>query len=105
MWILKSFGTSGTMKIHMKTVHGKIKSFMCDSCEKSFGLKGNLLRHQKIVHEKVTPYSCESCEKSFCQIWLIFYAGTFYLIQPTVPWLLMKSFEKSDFGSKWLENF
>lgn len=63
----KSFDRTHHLKVHIKTVHERIKSFGCEKCPKRFGQKSHLKRHVKEVHLRVKEYSCESCNRSFAQ--------------------------------------
>ena len=63
----KPFSTKGNLKLHIKTVHDKVKCHTCDLCLRAFGLKGVLQRHVKTVHDKVKPHKCDLCLKAFGQ--------------------------------------
>ena len=81
------------LKIHVRTVHEKVKSFMCDLCSKAFShsshLKAHthtdtdlrnfkcklcpkafhsgphLKNHVEAVHNNVRPFLCELCSRAF----------------------------------------
>ena len=57
--------TSKLLKLHIKTVHDKIKDYNCDSCGKLFSTRSSLKNHIRIVHEGCKDYKCERCEKAF----------------------------------------
>ena len=50
---------------HIKTVHEKVRNFVCEICNKSFGKKCGLTSHIKTVHDKRRLFSCDICYKSF----------------------------------------
>ena len=39
-------------KALLRTVHGNIKLYNCESCNKSFGQKAHLINHVKRVHQQ-----------------------------------------------------
>ena len=55
----KSFSKRSSLKVHIKTVHDKVKSYKCNSCSKAFGQKHNLKVHINTVHEKQTHINVE----------------------------------------------
>ena len=57
--------TSKLLKLHIKTVHDKIKDYNCDLCGKLFSTRSSLKNHIRIVHEGCKDYKCERCEKAF----------------------------------------
>ena len=66
----KSYSTTETMKLHIKTVHKGLKLFSCTSCDKKYTQSHNLASHIKIVHEGQKTeklYKCALCDKSFTQ--------------------------------------
>ncbi|CAO1334233.1 unnamed protein product [Diamesa serratosioi] len=50
---------------HVRTVHEKVRNFVCEICNKSFGKKSGLTTHISTVHEKMKVFSCDICYKSF----------------------------------------
>ena len=52
---------SNSLKIHIKSVHDKIKDHVCQECGYSCSLKPLLDSHIKQVHLKMKNYMCEEC--------------------------------------------
>lgn len=50
---------------HVRTVHEKVRNFVCEICNKSFGKKSGLTTHISTVHEKIKVFSCDICFKHF----------------------------------------
>ena len=50
---------------HLRNIHSKEKSFVCNMCGHRFNKKSNMVKHVKMVHEKLRPWTCEECNKSF----------------------------------------
>ena len=61
----KSFVKYSKLKLHVNSVHLKLKPYNCNICGESFAQSGNLNKHIQIVHEKKKPYSCPDCPESF----------------------------------------
>ena len=61
----KYFYDSRNLKLHIDTIHLKIKKYKCDECSKSFGRLNNLKCHVEIVHEKLKKFICNLCPRSF----------------------------------------
>ena len=54
------------LKNHMKLVHGNIKLFKCDSCDRPFLALNSLKRHNHTVHEgHRNENKCDSCDQLF----------------------------------------
>ena len=51
---------------HVKTVHDKIKSFVCNKCDKTFSQCRDLKNHMR-THTKEKPFQCSICNKRFNQ--------------------------------------
>ena len=56
------FADKQNLKIHINSVHEKIKNFKCETCDQSFVTKQILIRHKEIVHEGKKPFKCPQCE-------------------------------------------
>ena len=66
----QTFRHSGGLKIHVRSVHEKIKDYHCKLCDKSYTQSHSLKNHIKIVHEGVKAdriHKCVSCDKSYTQ--------------------------------------
>ena len=63
---LQLFGSSNSMKTHMKRKHDTSTQvqFECGLCKKLFAEKGNLKRHYRSIHKKIR-HSCKICNKSY----------------------------------------
>jgi uncharacterized Zn-finger protein len=59
----KKFIYKGDIKIHIQSVHDKIK-YPCDLCNKEFTQKNNLNTHIQSVHNGLR-YLCDLCDKKF----------------------------------------
>ena len=62
----QTFRHSGGLKIHVRSVHEKIKDYHCKLCDKSYTQSHSLKNHIKIVHEGVKAerhHKCVSCDK------------------------------------------
>ena len=55
---------SGSLKIHIKAVHDKVRDFKCQICSYSSAQKAMLERHIKTVHDKVRDFKCHLCTLS-----------------------------------------
>ena len=53
------------MKQHVAKIHGYIKSFQCEFCNKTISTVEGLTNHITRVHEKSKPHQCELCQKAF----------------------------------------
>ncbi|KAL7732223.1 hypothetical protein ACLKA6_018462 [Drosophila palustris] len=60
----KNFNKIAGLKLHIKTVHDKIKDFACRFCPKRFGKSGHL-RHHEYTHTGEKPYVCKVCNQTF----------------------------------------
>ena len=61
----RTFSQSGTLRRHIKTVHGGVKSHNCETCGKSFSRAANLKKHISAVHEGTKDHKCHICFKEF----------------------------------------
>ncbi len=50
--VIRLLAKKGDLDKHIETLHEKVKSYKCESCEKSFSQKGHLQRHLKTVSRK-----------------------------------------------------
>ena len=50
-----SFSQNLILELHVKGVHGELKTFKCEECPESFMLKESLSTHIKLVHQKSNP--------------------------------------------------
>jgi hypothetical protein len=57
------FGYKGSAKLHISTVHKKLKEHKCEECDKSFGQRGSLDTHVNTVHKNLRPFKCQICFK------------------------------------------
>ncbi|XP_078101497.1 uncharacterized protein LOC144514190, partial [Sander vitreus] len=62
---VKTFGTSGHLKRHMRAYTGK-RPFSCSVCKKAFKQRGHLRKHTR-THTGEKPFSCSVCKKAFNQ--------------------------------------
>ena len=53
------------LKLHIKSVHDKIKDNVCQECGYACSNKGTLDKHIKAVHLKLKDYVCEECGSAF----------------------------------------
>ena len=56
--------TKGQLKIHIRTVHDKIKDYQCTICGKAFAHRKSFITHHD-VHSKIRDFECQQCEKKF----------------------------------------
>ena len=49
----KTFTSRRPVRQHVKTVHDKIRSFICTLCDETLTHNCNLLVHVKTVHDKI----------------------------------------------------
>ena len=50
---------------HIKTVHDKIKDFVCEHCQYACSEITTLKNHIKAVHDKIKDNICHTCGKGF----------------------------------------
>ena len=65
----KSFENQCNLKIHVTSIHQKVKDFKCDFCESEFSVKRSLTTHIQNVHVGLRKYKCESCSKAFTSLY------------------------------------
>jgi len=61
----KKFRKNRDLRLHIQSVHEKLKPHKCDHCDRSFALKKTLRGHVQVVHLRIKPWSCNFCEESF----------------------------------------
>ena len=63
----KTFASTVTLKVHIKSVHEGISREICDICKMTFKSSRNLRRHMERLHFKLQSKNsvCEICKKSF----------------------------------------
>ena len=63
----KSFGYKGKLKVHIRTVHLKLRLHKCTICDKSYKEKVTLTKHEYAVHGdgNSKPYNCNVCDSRF----------------------------------------
>ena len=59
----KKFGKNLDLVIHIQNNH-QAKDKKCDFCAKRFANFGRLSNHIKTIHESQSKYECDSCAKS-----------------------------------------
>lgn len=60
----KSFSYEKGLARHMRSLHGIIPSFECDTCGQEFERR-DLLRRHKVQHNEGQPIKCSICNKEF----------------------------------------
>ena len=63
-FVTKHLLIRGSLLTHVKTVHSKIKSFVCVQCYKKIAQSGNLTIKIR-THTNDKPYNCSFCDKNF----------------------------------------
>ena len=61
----EAFGRKEHLKRHIDTVHLKLKNFICKFCDESFGTQSYLNSHIALFHENISIFSCKECEEKF----------------------------------------
>jgi hypothetical protein len=54
--------TNGSLKIHIKQMHDKIRDFKCDKCDYVSSSNNALKRHIKQIHDKIKDVKCDKCD-------------------------------------------
>ena len=64
----KGFSQKGSLMKHERSIHKgmKLKSYLCEFCDKTFASFYNFQIHNNI-HTGRKPYSCKHCEKTFAK--------------------------------------
>ncbi|XP_055382207.1 zinc finger protein 658B-like [Condylostylus longicornis] len=60
----KQFTSEAHMQDHIRVIHKKEKSFICELCGAAFGRSGNLFDH-RLTHSTEKKFKCSKCEKTF----------------------------------------
>jgi hypothetical protein len=55
------------VNLHVRTVHGSSRDFVCQYCTADFAYANVLKRHVRTVHERRKDYSCQHCDMKFGQ--------------------------------------
>merc|ERR1712037_393749 len=61
------FGSICLLKLHIESVHSKVKPFQCGKCGYCFCTATSLKVHVNAVHLKLKPFGCTFCDLSFTQ--------------------------------------
>lgn len=62
-----SFARLSHLRLHIRTIHDKLKPFQCDECPATFGHVSSKYRHYRTVHLKRRDFSCDRCGQSFAE--------------------------------------
>ncbi len=62
----KQFALKGTLDVHMRSVHLKIKPYKCTVCSLAFSQR-TVLRNHLGTHDKEKRYPCALCQAAFVQ--------------------------------------
>ena len=52
----------GSLNLHIKHVHDKIRDFKCEQCDYECSTNSDLNKHFKAVHDKIKNFKCEQCD-------------------------------------------
>jgi transcription elongation factor Elf1 len=63
----KQLASLRSLSRHVKTVHEKVRAFVCDQCDARFTEAGSRDRHIRTVHQNLREYRCEHCGKQFSE--------------------------------------
>ena len=61
----KVFLIAHDLKVHVESVHLKLRNVLCSHCGKGFYSESNLKEHVESVHKKNKPHACQECNKRF----------------------------------------
>ena len=65
-FVEKTFDTRHKKTQHIKNVHGEMKEFVCNVCDRIFETKGGLNSHIENYHQEGSKnFKYEFCEKFF----------------------------------------
>lgn len=62
-----SFLRSSHLRLHVRTLHHKLKPFRCSACPASFSHVSSKYRHFRTVHLKRRDFSCARCGQAFAE--------------------------------------
>ena len=62
-----SFARSSHLRLHIRTIHEKLKPFQCEQCPAAFGHVSSKYRHFRTVHLKRRDFSCDRCGQAFAE--------------------------------------
>jgi hypothetical protein len=60
-----TFASASSLKVHIETVHQKVRSYWCPHCSSHFGHQSNMKQHVRAVHEKRRDHACARCAAAF----------------------------------------
>ncbi|XP_070502445.1 zinc finger protein 25-like [Chironomus tepperi] len=62
----KLFVSTGTLRMHIQTVHNAVRGYICNVCPQTFKQVAHLKDHVRNIHkEPYKPYSCSVCNQTF----------------------------------------
>lgn len=62
-----SFARSSHLRLHIRTIHEKLKPFQCEQCPAAFGHVSSKYRHFRTVHLKRRDFACDRCGQTFAE--------------------------------------
>jgi hypothetical protein len=55
------------LKMHIQSVHEKLKPFHCNICDHKSSYKLDMKKHIDVVHNQIRSFQCKICQKWFSQ--------------------------------------